>query len=88
MERVDEREVLRLASDSDVRWLLLENVPFMLQLDRGEAMRYLTRSLEEIEFTWAYRVVDTRVFGLPQRRQRVNPARVAHRRSSHDPLRR
>ena len=23
-------------------WLLLENVPFMLQLDRGEAMRYLT----------------------------------------------
>ena len=25
------------------RWLLLENVPFMLQLDRGDAMRYLTR---------------------------------------------
>ena len=22
------------------RWLLLENVPFMLQLDRGDAMRY------------------------------------------------
>jgi DNA (cytosine-5)-methyltransferase 1 len=46
-------------------------VPFMLQLDRGEAMRFLTRSLEEMGFSWAYRVVDTRAFGLPQRRQRV-----------------
>ncbi len=65
------REVFRLASQSNPRWLLLENVPFMLQLDRGEAMRYLTRSLEDLGFRWAYRVVDTRAFGLPQRRQRV-----------------
>jgi DNA (cytosine-5)-methyltransferase 1 len=53
------------------RWLLLENVPFMLQLQRGKAMRYLVDELEELGFTWAYRVVDTRAFGLPQRRQRV-----------------
>jgi DNA (cytosine-5)-methyltransferase 1 len=53
------------------RWLLLENVPFMLQLGRGEAMRYLTRRLAELDFQWAYRVVDTRSFGLPQRRLRV-----------------
>jgi DNA (cytosine-5)-methyltransferase 1 len=43
----------------------------MLQLDRGEAMRFLTRSLEELGFRWAYRVVDARAFGVPQRRQRV-----------------
>jgi DNA (cytosine-5)-methyltransferase 1 len=53
------------------QWLLLENVPFMLQLDRGNAMRYLTRNLEDLGFAWAYRVVDTRAFGLPHRRQRV-----------------
>ncbi len=53
------------------RWLLLENVPFMLQLDRGEAMRWLTAALEARGYRWAYRVVDTRAFGLPQRRQRV-----------------
>ena len=64
-------EVLRLAAQSDVRWLLFENVPFMLQLDRGQAMRFLTHSLEELGFGWAYRVIDTRAFGLPQRRQRV-----------------
>ena len=34
-------------------------------------MRFLTRSLDELGFRWAYRVVDTRAFGLPQRRQRV-----------------
>lgn len=64
-------EVFRLVRDSDPKWLLLENVPFMLQLERGEAMRYLTTSLEELGFRWAYRVVDARAFGLPQRRQRV-----------------
>jgi DNA (cytosine-5)-methyltransferase 1 len=53
------------------RWLLLENVPFMLHLDRGKAMRYLIRRLEDLGFAWAYRVVDTRAFGLPHRRQRV-----------------
>ena len=66
-------EVFRLMADeaSSVRWLLLENVPFMLQLGRGRAMRFITESLEELGFTWAYRVVDTRSFGLPQRRKRV-----------------
>jgi DNA-cytosine methyltransferase len=53
------------------RWLLLENVPFMLQLDRGDAMRYLARRLADLGYRWAYRVVDARAFGLPQRRQRV-----------------
>jgi DNA (cytosine-5)-methyltransferase 1 len=63
------------------RWVLLENVPFMLQLERGRAMEYLTSRLEQLEYLWAYRVVDTRAFGLPQRRQRV--LLLASR--SHDP---
>lgn len=53
------------------RWLLIENVPFMLQLDRGAAMRHITDALAELGYTWAYRIVDARAFGLPQRRQRV-----------------
>jgi DNA (cytosine-5)-methyltransferase 1 len=66
-------EVFRLISETaePPTWLLLENVPFMLQLDRGQAMRFLVDSLEELGYTWAYRVVDTRAFGIPQRRQRV-----------------
>jgi DNA (cytosine-5)-methyltransferase 1 len=54
-----------------LRWLLLENVPFMLHLERGKAMEYLIRSLERLGFAWAYRIIDTQAFGLPHRRQRV-----------------
>ena len=63
--------LFRLVDERKPPWLLLENVPFMLQLDRGEAMRYLTHKLGERGYAWAYRVVDTRAFGLPQRRRRV-----------------
>src|SRR6202044_1167011 len=45
--------------------------PFMLQLDRGKAMRHLTEMLGALGYRWAYRVVDARAFGLPQRRHRV-----------------
>ena len=64
-------EVFRLLETHEVPWLLLENVPFMLQLGRGSAMRYIIRRLEELDYRWAYRVIDARAFGRPQRRQRV-----------------
>lgn len=63
--------LLKRRGKTNPTWLLLENVPFMLQLDRGKAMHFLTEELGKRGFTWAYRVVDTRAFGLPQRRQRV-----------------
>lgn len=53
------------------QWLMLENVPFMLQLQRGAAMRHVTKRLDQLNMKWAYRVVDARAFGLPQRRRRV-----------------
>ena len=63
--------VFRLLGKTRVRWVLLENVPFMLRLDRGAAIRYVTAELEALGYSWAYRTVDTRAFGLPQRRERV-----------------
>ena len=53
------------------RWLVMENVPYMLSLDGGRAMAFLTRELEAMGFRWAYRVLDARAFGIPQRRLRV-----------------
>ncbi|MER2218889.1 DNA cytosine methyltransferase [Methylobacterium brachiatum] len=53
------------------QWLLFENVPYMLLLDRGSGMAALADALEAAGYIWAYRVVDARSFGLPQRRQRV-----------------
>jgi DNA (cytosine-5)-methyltransferase 1 len=58
-------------ADPEPTWLLLENVSFMLSLDRGKAMARLVEQLESRGFAWAYRVVDSQAFGLPQRRQRV-----------------
>ncbi|HIC81803.1 MAG TPA: DNA cytosine methyltransferase [Kiloniellaceae bacterium] len=54
-----------------VRWLVLENVPFMLKLDRGRAIALLAARLEAMGWSWAYRIIDARCFGLPQRRRRV-----------------
>ena len=51
--------------------VLLENVSYMLRLDQGNAMGHLVERLEALGYRWAYRVVDARAFGVPQRRQRV-----------------
>ena len=66
-------EVFRLVAQASRRpgWILLENVPFMLRLDGGRALKYVIERLERLGFSWAYRVVDTRAFGIPQRRLRV-----------------
>lgn len=73
--------VFRLLSDREVEWLVLENVRNMLVLDGGRAMRYLVDKLEGLGFRWAYRLVDSRFTGVPQRRHRI--LFVATRR--HDP---
>jgi len=53
------------------KWVVVENVPYMLGLDRGHAMEKLIVQFEALGYFWTYRVVDTRAFGIPQRRQRV-----------------
>lgn len=64
-------EVFRLLRGRRVPWVLLENVRNMLVLDRGKAMRFLVDEFESLGYRWAYRVVDSRFTGVPQRRQRV-----------------
>lgn len=51
--------------------VVIENVANMLVLDKGEAMRYLVTEFESLGYRWAYRVVDSRFAGVPQRRRRV-----------------
>ena len=63
--------VFRLLERSRPRWVVIENVYFMLHLGRGAAMETILTSLERLSYRWAYRVVDSRAFGLPQRRRRV-----------------
>lgn len=64
-------EVFRLLEKSRPPWVLIENVPFMLHLAKGEALHVIVAALEDLGYLWAYRVVDSRAFGRPQRRRRV-----------------
>lgn len=63
-------EVFRLVAESRPPWIILENVPFLLSLNKGAALAVITRELTELGYRWAYRVVDSNAFGLPQRRNR------------------
>jgi DNA (cytosine-5)-methyltransferase 1 len=66
-------EVFRLirASKRKPQFIILENVAFALHLDSGNAVKRVTGALEELGYNWAYRILDTRGFGLPQRRRRL-----------------
>lgn len=65
--------VFRLIESSSKKpeWVILENVSYMLRLNKGHAMAYVLRKAEELGYRWAYRTLDARAFGLPQRRERV-----------------
>lgn len=60
-----------LITRSQVPTVVIENVYFMLQLDSGQAMHWLVERFEGLGYYWAYRVLNTIGFGLPQRRRRV-----------------
>lgn len=87
-------EVFRLLAKHKCDWVLLENVRFMLHLGGGEAMTHITEALEELGYRWAYRVMNSQNFGVPQRRERVyilasknmNPAGVLFREPVNEPL--
>jgi DNA (cytosine-5)-methyltransferase 1 len=64
-------EVFRLLSRRRVQTVVIENVPFMLQLNGGNAIRAIVDEFERRGYRWAYRVVDSYSFGLAQRRERV-----------------
>lgn len=64
-------DVFRLLKTRRVQWVVIENVKFMLHLQKGNAMRHIIDSLEDMGYRWAYRVLDSQHFGVPQRRERV-----------------
>ncbi len=64
-------EVFRLLGRRRIPTVVVENVPFMLQLAGGRAMREIVAEFERLSYRWAYRVVDSYAFGLAQRRERV-----------------
>ena len=65
------REVFRLLAGKTPTWVVLENVPNMLNLHGGAPIRYITGWFDDHGWNWAYRTVDSQYFGVRQRRRRV-----------------
>lgn len=63
-------EVFRLLSQTKVEWVVIENVPNMIHLHKGEIIKIIIEELERLGYKWAYRTIDSISF-LPQHRCRV-----------------
>ncbi|WP_216841210.1 DNA cytosine methyltransferase [Acidobacterium sp. S8] len=64
-------EFARLADRLRPAWLVWENVPGVLSIDGGRTFGAFLRMLVECGYGIAYRILDARFFGVPQRRRRV-----------------
>jgi len=62
---------LDLAAVHRPRFILLENVPGLLSSHGGRDMAALLGALVELGYGVGYRILDSRHFGVPQRRRRV-----------------
>ncbi len=63
--------VFRLLQTRRTPFVLLENVAFLLRAKRGRVLDAILSRFEELKYQWAYRVMDSQAFGVPQRRERV-----------------
>lgn len=52
-------------------WIILENVPGLLNSHGGEDFRTVIERLDELGYDVSWRVLDAKYFGTPQRRRRV-----------------
>ncbi len=64
-------EVVRIARERQPRWMVLENVPGLLSSHGGRDFHTVLSALADLGFRRAYRILDSRYFGVAQRRRRV-----------------
>lgn len=64
-------EFARLAGELRPDWLLIENVPGLLSSNQGKDFQTVLETLSELGYVCAWRILDSRYFGVPQRRRRV-----------------
>ena len=53
-------EIFRLLHRRRIQWVLLENVPFMMQLAKGHALERVLSEFENLGYKWAYRVINSK----------------------------
>ena len=64
-------EFSRLVEAQRPEWIVLENVPGLLNSHNGEDFKCVIKKLDELGYGVSWRVFDAKYFGTPQRRRRV-----------------
>ena len=62
---------LAIAARYNPEWLVWENVPGVLSSNQGRDFAAFLNGLAELGYGFAYRILDAKHFGVPQRRRRV-----------------
>ena len=64
-------EIVRVAEARRPAYLLLENVPGLLNHERGETFRTIISEIHELGYSLEWRVCNSANFGVPQQRRRI-----------------
>ncbi|MGH7745770.1 MAG: DNA cytosine methyltransferase [Candidatus Dormibacteria bacterium] len=64
-------EFLRLVDIKKPKWFLWENVPGVLSSSGGRDFGSFLGAIQKLGYGFAYRILDAKYFGIPQRRRRV-----------------
>lgn len=64
-------EIVRLLDETQAQSFILENVPGLLSSNNGRDMATVIGALDDLGYSFGWRVLDAQFFGIPQRRRRV-----------------
>lgn len=64
-------EYVRILDQLKPKGFLFENVTGILSSEKGEAMKRIVKSFEDVGYTLTYRILDTADYGVPQNRERL-----------------
>ena len=64
-------EIARIAAVKRPKYLYLENVPGLLNHDKGGTFKVILSTLDELGYDVAWQVLNSKNFGVPQERKRV-----------------
>lgn len=61
----------RILAKHRPKWFIWENVPGVLANNSGRDFEEITQEISKLGYSFSYRILDARFFGLPQQRRRV-----------------
>jgi DNA (cytosine-5)-methyltransferase 1 len=64
-------EIIRLAKEKQPKMLLLENVPGLLNIQKGQTFQTILEELGNLGYLCEWKVFNSKFFGVPQSRRRV-----------------